>query len=101
MKTLRKVLLVVGKVLLAIGLGVVAMFVVAMVLGAGFGFLHGLFGWSVPTFATQELIALAIFVIGLLIYREKAGLQRAAKTTAMNPTPQRVNNRQKDSSAQK
>ena len=79
MKILRKVLLVVGKLLLAIALGIIAMFVVAMVLAAEFGFLHGLFGWSVPTSTTQELIALAIFVIGLLVYRERRAYKERQK----------------------
>lgn len=70
MRTLRKLLLVIGKVLLAIASGVAAMVVVEMVLAMGFGLLSGLFGWPVPTSTTLNLIALAIFVIGLIIYRE-------------------------------
>ena len=76
MRTLRKLLLPIGKVLLAIALGVVAMVVVETVLGVGFGLLSGLFSWPVPTPTTRNLIALAIFVIGLLIYREKRASAR-------------------------
>jgi hypothetical protein len=71
MKAFRKVLWAIGKVLLAVALGCAALVVSGAVLAFLLGALHGIFGWPVPTYTTQNLILLAIFVIGLLIYREK------------------------------
>jgi hypothetical protein len=70
MAQLRKVLLAIGKVLLAIALGCVALLVVDVTIAFLFGGLQGLFGWPVLTSGMRNLIVLAIFVLGLLIYRQ-------------------------------
>ena len=71
MAKLPKVLLAIGKVLLAIVLGCVALLVVDVGVAFLFGALQGLFGWPVLTSGMRNLIVLAIFVLGYLIYRSR------------------------------
>jgi hypothetical protein len=75
----RKVLWAIGKALLAVALGCVAWVVGMAVLAFLLGALHGLFGWPVPTSTTQDLILLSIFVICLLIYRERQAYKERRK----------------------
>jgi hypothetical protein len=76
-KPLRRVLLVISKVLLAIALGWVALLVAHIVLGFLFGALQGLFGWPIPTTRTTSLILLAVFVLCLLLYGDRRRTQRS------------------------
>jgi membrane protein implicated in regulation of membrane protease activity len=71
MAQLRKLLLVIGKVLLALALGCVAFIVASTAIAILFGVLQGLFGWPVPTSGTRNLILLAVFVVAYLIYRDR------------------------------
>ncbi|MGA2965287.1 MAG: hypothetical protein ABSD64_03675 [Terriglobales bacterium] len=70
MAQLRKVLLAIGKVFLTIVLGFLAFIVASSATAFLFGGLHGLFGWPVPAFGTQNLVLLAVFVVVYLVYRE-------------------------------
>ena len=67
----RKVLFSIGKVLLAIALGYLALIVANIAIGFLFGILKTLFGWPKPPSGTINLILLAIFVLGFLICRDR------------------------------
>jgi membrane protein implicated in regulation of membrane protease activity len=69
MAQLPKVLLAIGKVLLAIALGCVALLVVDVAVAFMVGALQGFFGWPVLTSGMRDLIVLAVFVLALLFYR--------------------------------
>jgi hypothetical protein len=60
-----------GKVLLAILVGVAALVIGEFALGFLFGALNGAFGWPIPTSTTRNIILLTLFVIGIFIYRQK------------------------------
>ena len=67
----RKVLLAIGKVLLAIVLGCVGFIVASTAIALLFGVLQGLFGWPVLTSGTRNLILLVVFVLAYLIYKDR------------------------------
>ena len=77
MVVLRKV----GKVILATALGYAALMLAHMLLGMAFGFLQGLFGWPMPSFAVRNLILLAFCILAFIIYRNKR------RRKAQNLTP--------------
>lgn len=84
MAQLRKELLAIGKVLLAIALGCVAFIVASTAIALLLGVLQGLFGWPVLTSGTRNLILLAVFVVAYLIYRNK---RKQKKTTPRKSWP--------------
>jgi membrane protein implicated in regulation of membrane protease activity len=69
MAQLRKVLLAIGKALLAVALGCVAFIVASVAIAFLFGALQGLFGWPILTSGARNLILLAVIVVAYLIYR--------------------------------
>ena len=60
-----------GKVLLAILVGVGALIIGEFALGFLFVALNGAFGWPIPTSTTRNIILLTLFVISFFIYKQK------------------------------
>lgn len=76
-----KVLRTVGKVLMGLVLGYLALMLAHLLLGVFFGFLQGSLGWPVPSFMARNLILLAFGVVGYILYRNR----RKQKTNAVIP----------------